>query len=95
MSECECEILCLPGCGAVFGRADPDVLQGLGSFVFRDHEVKEDAPLDCLILKTKTPRSFDTPINTPATTQRHLQAALKLQTASGLLLSLFLIFRPG
>jgi len=65
----------LPVCGAVFGRAVPDVLTRLGAFVFRDSEVKEDAPLDCFTLKPKTMRS----IATPARTQRHLQADLQLQ----------------
>ena len=38
-----------------------DVLKGLGAFVFRDSEDKEDAHLDCFILKSKTLRSVERP----------------------------------
>jgi hypothetical protein len=56
----------LPGCGAVFGQAVPDVLKGLGAFVFRDSEVKEDA-LDCFILQSKALRSVERPVITATT----------------------------
>ena len=57
----------LPVCGAVFGRAVPDALKGLGAFVFTDSGVKEDAPLDCFTLKSKSLRSVQTPATTAAT----------------------------